>query len=51
MNAIFDNFTAEELRNFKVKKHGLLSFEVAESLDAQKQRRKNENLFLRNIRR
>ena len=31
MNAAADNFTAADLRKFEAKKHGLLSFEAAES--------------------
>ena len=36
MNAIFDNFTESELKNFEAKKRGFISFEAADSFEAKK---------------
>jgi len=36
MNAIADNFTARDLRNYEAKKRGFISFEAADSLEKRK---------------
>lgn len=44
MNAMFDNFTAEELRNFKAKNSALVSIEELDNYEFRRQQQKQEKL-------